>query len=59
VAEGEISMAYFPQTNSTERTAQIDTVGWVFVVFVIGVRVKMESPFKSRLRFNLPTPTWS
>jgi len=24
-------MAYFPQTNSTERTAQIDTIGWVFV----------------------------
>jgi hypothetical protein len=30
-------MAYFHQTNSPERTAQIDTIGWVFVVFVVAV----------------------
>ena len=36
-AVGEISMAYFHQTNSPERTAQIDTIGWVFVLFVVAV----------------------
>jgi hypothetical protein len=37
VAVGEISMAYFHQTNNPERTAQIDTIGWVFVAFVVAV----------------------
>jgi hypothetical protein len=37
VAVGEISMAYFHQTNSFDRTAQIDTIGWALVVFVIAV----------------------
>jgi len=30
-----MSRAHFHQTNSFERTAQIDTIGWVFVVFVV------------------------
>jgi hypothetical protein len=37
VAVGEISMAYFHQTNTPERTAQIDTIGWVFVAFVVAI----------------------
>jgi hypothetical protein len=37
VAVGEISMAYFHQTNSFDRTAQIDTIGWALVVFIIAV----------------------
>jgi hypothetical protein len=34
-AVGEISVAYFHETNNPERTAQIDTIGWVFVAFVV------------------------
>jgi hypothetical protein len=34
---GEISMAYFHQTNNPERTAQIDTIGLVFVLFVVAI----------------------
>ncbi|MGC2079410.1 MAG: hypothetical protein WA728_25995 [Xanthobacteraceae bacterium] len=30
-------MAYFHQVNGPERTAQIDTVGWVFVLFVVAI----------------------
>ena len=36
-AVGEISVAYFHETNNSERTAQIDTIGWVFVAFVVAV----------------------
>ena len=34
---GEISVAYFHETNNPERTAEIDTIGWVFVAFVVAI----------------------
>jgi hypothetical protein len=30
-------MAYFHETNGPERTAQIDTIGWMFVVFIVAI----------------------
>jgi hypothetical protein len=36
-AVGEISVAYFHETNNPERTAEIDTIGWVFVAFVVAI----------------------
>ena len=37
VAVGGISMAYFNETNNPEDTPQIDTIGWVVVMFVVAV----------------------
>ena len=33
----EVSMADFHETSAPKNTAQIDTVGWLFVAFVIGI----------------------
>jgi hypothetical protein len=30
-------MADFHETSAPKRTAQIDTVGWLFVAFVVGI----------------------
>jgi hypothetical protein len=30
-------MADFHDTSAPKRTAQIDTVGWLFVAFVVGI----------------------
>jgi hypothetical protein len=32
---GGIAMAYFNRTKNPEGTAQIDTVGWAVVMFVV------------------------
>jgi hypothetical protein len=34
---GKNSMPYFNQTNSAECSAQIDTIGWMVVMFVVAV----------------------
>jgi hypothetical protein len=37
LAAQEVSMADFHETSAPKSTAQIDTVGWLFAAFVVGI----------------------
>jgi hypothetical protein len=35
----EVSMTDLHETNDPKYTAQIDTIGWIFVAFAVGITV--------------------